>query len=272
MAKKTEKRKISVLIASPGDCAKERELVRNAIEILNVGFGDGAGVEFEALGWEDTLASTGRRSQSVINAEIDRCGVFILVLHRRWGQSAPDAKPYSSYTEEVFHRALERWKKEQSLEIFVFFKRVDAGQEADAGPQLQKVLDFRKQLEETRQILYRYIDNKENAFFDEVDTHLRASAKDELSSVDTTRDIIVLPLEALEEVKKAKEQVEIERKKAEDANEEIAAAHYKIEEMQLEIAEDAAKLSKESKIEHAREKFVKLISDSSNLNVLYLAY
>lgn len=37
---------------------------------------------------------------------------------------------------------------------FVFFKHVDSASLADAGPLLQKVLDFRKSLEELRQVLY----------------------------------------------------------------------------------------------------------------------
>ena len=44
-------------------------------------------ITFEPLGWEDTLASTGRRSQAVINREIDRCDAFILAMHRRWVQA-----------------------------------------------------------------------------------------------------------------------------------------------------------------------------------------
>ena len=46
-----EKRKIRVFIASPSDLAKERLEFRNTITELNKGFGDGADVEFEALGW-----------------------------------------------------------------------------------------------------------------------------------------------------------------------------------------------------------------------------
>lgn len=114
------KRKISVFIASPSDLAEERRLFRKVIEELNTGFGDGADVEFEALGWEDTLASTGRRNQGVINQEIDRCDVFILTLYRRWGQDAPDAKPYSSYTEEEFHRALARVLKRMARLKYLF--------------------------------------------------------------------------------------------------------------------------------------------------------
>src|SRR5439155_10777395 len=103
-------RTIRVFIASPGDLAVERAAFQQALEELNAGFGDALDIQFEALGWEDTLASTGRRSQEVINREIDRCDVFILAMHRRWGQAAPDAQPYSSYTEEEFHRAFARWQ------------------------------------------------------------------------------------------------------------------------------------------------------------------
>lgn len=270
MAKK--KRNISVFIASPGDLTTEREQFRDSIRQLNAGFGDGANIEFEALGWEDTLASTGRRNQSVINAEIDRCDVFFLVLHRRWGQEAPDATPYSSYTEEEFHPALERWREEKSPEIFVFFKRVDAGQEADPGPQLLKVIDFRQQLEETRHVRYRYIGDGENSFLDEVDNHLRAYAKGELNSIDPTKDIIVLPVLAIEEVKKAKEEARLQAQAAEEASKREEILYLKIEEMQLEMAEEAIKFAKNSLVEHARKRFITLVADSSNISVLNLAY
>jgi len=117
------KRTIHVFIASPGDLAVERRAFQEVIDELNVGFGDGAGVEFVGLGWEDTLASTGRRSQAVINRDIDRSAVFVLALNRRWGQPAPDAQPFTSYTEEEFHRAMDRWKKTGSPENFVCFKQ-----------------------------------------------------------------------------------------------------------------------------------------------------
>jgi hypothetical protein len=67
-----------VFIASPGDVVAERRAFKDRIDELNAGFGDGAGVVFIPLGWEDTLASTGRRIQSVINRDIDACDVFVL--------------------------------------------------------------------------------------------------------------------------------------------------------------------------------------------------
>jgi tetratricopeptide (TPR) repeat protein len=266
----TDKRNIAVFIASPGDLAAERQQFRDAIRQLNAGFGDGANVFFEALGWEDTLATTGRRNQSIINSEIDRCQIFILVMHRRWGQEAPDAAPYSSYTEEEFHRALERWRREKSPEIFVFFKRVDAQQEADAGPQLQKVLQFRQHLEDTRQVFYRFVDDGAS-FFNEVDKHLRAYVRGELSCSDMSNPI-VLPLLALEEVKKSKEEVLRQARLAETANQKAEAAYLKLEELQLESAQEAAEQASQGNIERARERFGRLAADTSNIQVLYLAY
>jgi hypothetical protein len=143
-------RTIKVFIASPNDLAIERRAFKDVIDELNKGFGRGADVTFEPLGWEDALAQVGRRSQAVINQDVDASDVFVLAMWRRWGQEAPDATPYTSYTEEEFYRALARYEKTGKPTIFVFFKHVEPGQMADPGPQLQKVLAFRKKLEASR--------------------------------------------------------------------------------------------------------------------------
>ena len=268
---KNMKRKISVFIASPSDLVKERLAFKDTIKQLNMGYGDIANIEFEPLGWEDTLASTGRRSQGVINAEIDKCDVFILAMYRRWGQNAPDAKPYTSYTEEEFHRALNRWTTDKSPEIFVFFKRVDAASEADPGPQLKQVIDFRQSLEDTRNILYHYFDD-EASFIAEVDRHLRAYSKGELPKADQQLNIVILPSALLEEVNKAKSYAEQKVKEAELAHEETKQTHLKLELMQLQTAQVAAELSREGKIEYARQKFSELITETVDIRILYLGY
>ena len=288
-------RAIHVFIASPGDLAVERRAFKDVIDELNSGFGDGAGVQFVPLGWEDTLATTGRRSQSVINKEIDRCDVFVLALHRRWGQEAPDAKPYTSYTEEEFHHALDRWKKTGAPEIFVFFKHVDAASMADPGEQLKKVLAFRKSLEESRKVLYRFF-NDEKEFAREVDKHLRACAKGEISPVDDKRDVVILPQEYVDEVRKAREEAERQRKLAAAALKQLKArkkvrrkgktekqgqgqreaveklAVARAEELALVLAEQAAKAALDGRIEEARQLFAKAHMGTTQLRVLDLAY
>ena len=109
-------------------------------------------------------------------------------MYRRWGQATADTQPYTSYREEEFHRAFARWQKQrrekpQAPEIFVFFKHIDSSMLADAGPQLQNVLDFRKSLEESRQVLSHRFAN-EVEFKAEVDRHLRAFAKGALPQTD----------------------------------------------------------------------------------------
>ena len=266
-----EPRPIHVFIASPGDLAVERRAFKEVIDELNGGFGDGAGVRFVALGWEDTLATTGRRAQGVINQDIDRSDVFVLALHRRWGQEAPDAKPYSSYTEEEFHRAMERWKKTGSPELFVFFKHVDPGQMADPGPQLQKVLDFRRQLEDSRQVLYRVVAD-EKAFTTEVDRHLRAYAKGELPKANAPPEAVVLPLEYLQEVTKAKAEAQAAVERAEAHQKHAEAQAARADKLALTLAEQAAAAAQQGRVEEARQTFAKAHEGTTNLQVLYLAY
>jgi len=55
-----EPRLIKVFIASPGDLATERRAFKDVIDVLNAGFGRGADVRFEPLGWEDALSQVGR--------------------------------------------------------------------------------------------------------------------------------------------------------------------------------------------------------------------
>ncbi len=195
------KRVIRVFIASPGDLAVERRAFKDTIDELNAGFGRGADVEFVPLGWEDALSQVGRRAQSVINTDVDACDVFVLIMWRRWGQEAPDAEErgFTSYTEEEFYRALARFEKSGAPTIFVFFKHIDPGQIADPGQQLAKVLEFRKKLEQTRQVLYRPFAD-ENAFKQEIDRHLVAFARGEIEPSADNRGVPLLPDSALAEI------------------------------------------------------------------------
>ncbi len=206
----------------------------------------------------------------MINQEIDRCDVFLLLLHRRWGQNAPDSE-YSSYTEEEFHRALARFRSEGAPEIFIFFKRVDPASEADPGPQLVKVMAFRRSLEESREVIYRYIDDADS-FAREVYQHLRAYSKGELPKIDADAYIPLLPLNAIEAVKQAKEEAEVAVMRAELAMEQAEIQAARALELALEIAEDAAKAALEGKVEKARQRFAMAIAGTTSTRILFLAF
>ncbi len=267
----SKKREIAVFIASPGDLGPERQQFREVIETLNTGFGDGADVTFEPLGWEALLSTVGQRSQSVINAgQIDCCDVFILVLNRRWGQEAPDSN-YSSYTEEEFHRALTRYESSGTPTIFVFFKRVDPDSEGDAGPQLAKVMAFRQSLEDTHKVLYRYFDD-DNSFANEVDTHLRAFARDELPDAGATTELTLLPLNAMEAIQAAKQAAKTAQEQAQESQEQVEIESTRAEALALQLAEDAAEAALDGKVEKARQRFAQAIVGTTNTEILSHAF
>ena len=264
-------RTIRVFIASPGDLAVERRAFKDVLEELNAGFADGAGVEFEPLAWEETLAVMTRRSQGLINQEIDRCDVFVLAMHRRWGQEAPDAKPYSSYTEEEFHRALDLWHRTGSPTIFVFFKDIDSGQMADPGKQLQQVLDFRRQLEAQRQLIYRSFADVEG-FKEVLQRHLKAYVKGELPKADAALEKVILPQHAIEEVQKERAEKEQALAKAKREHNAAEAAIARAEAFALEFAERASKAALEGRVEEARQDFARATDGTANMDVLFLAF
>jgi len=199
--KNGEPKSISVFIASPGDLAPERKIFKETIDELNAGFADGIGVRFIPLGWEDLPAETGRRTQAVINRQIEQCDLFVLALHRRWGQKAPDSK-FSSYTEEEFQLAFSLWRKRKAPEVVVFFKTVDAASLADQGKQLKKVLAFRKSLEEGHAIIIRPF-NADVDFGKEIDRHLRAFARGEWKALDVRSPQIQFPKAQVKALTKA---------------------------------------------------------------------
>ena len=103
----------------------------------------------------------------------------------------------------------------------------------------KKVLDFRKSLEDSRQVLYHGFAN-EAEFKAEVDRHLRAFAKGELPPADAPRDKVLLPLAVLAEVQKEKAEKEQALARAECEHQLAEAAFARAETLSLEFAERAS--------------------------------
>ncbi len=265
----SKKKQYRVFIASPSDLAQERRAFKEIIDELNDGFAAGADTTLVPLAWEETFSTVGRRSQSVINDLVDQCDCFVLVLHRRWGQKAPDSN-YSSYTEEEFYRALERFQKTGEPRIFIFLKNIDSAFMADPGEQLKKVLAFRRQLEETRQVLYRTF-NDSVSFSQELNEHLKALIKGKLPAIGSARNIVMLPLLAIERVEKAEGEAERLRKEAEALRERAEAKDLQITKTALFLADKAAKAAHDGRIEEARQNFAIATDGTNNLDVLSLA-
>jgi hypothetical protein len=182
-------RKIRVFFASPGDVEEERHIFIDRLRLLS----DQSGHQFIPLEFSSVLAASGRRPQSAINNLVDQCDIFLAVFYRRWGQYAPDVAAYTAYTEEEFERANRRFGTTGAPEILCFFKQVDLSSLADPGSQLTNVLEFRRRLEESRQVLYRTFTTMDQ-FVVELDRHLMAFANGEMENLRTPARRIHLPI------------------------------------------------------------------------------
>ena len=165
----------------------------------------------------------------------------------------------------------------------------------DPGEQLKKVLAFRRSLEESRTVLYHFfVDEKE--FGREVDKHLRAYAKGEITKADDKRDAVILPLEYVKAVREAREEAEQQRRlneatvkrlkarkkprrkgKAKEQQQNRSEAEAKLaaaraEELALLLAEQASKAAMDGRVEEARQLFAKAHVGTTRVRVLYLAY
>jgi tetratricopeptide (TPR) repeat protein len=148
----------SIFIASPSGLDEERKTFKTEINEYNDCEAHSRGVHFEPVGWEETLGGVGR-PQELINEEIKKSDYFILLLWDRWGSPTGKA-PYTSGTHEEYQLAIECQKDVSAYmrQIVCFFKSVDPRQLADPGEQLKKVIEFKKERQTNKDLLYHEFD------------------------------------------------------------------------------------------------------------------
>lgn len=149
---------LTIFLASPSDLQEERKIVRDTVNRVNKVLSRRVGWHIELLGWEDTLPGYSR-PQSLINKDVDTCQLFLGILWRRWGQETGE---YSSGFEEEFIRAQERRKKTRSPEMWLFFKAIDEESAKDPGEQLKKVLNFKNEKMQGKELLFKEFDDAVN--------------------------------------------------------------------------------------------------------------
>jgi hypothetical protein len=144
---------VRVFLASPGDLGEERQAAKDSVDEINGLLANELGYHVELVGWEDTVSVFGR-PQAIINAELDRCELFVGLIWRRWGTPPASSGPYTSGFEEEFRRSMDRREKEGRPEISLLLKAIPPEFLRDPGDDLKKVLDFRKQLIDEKKILF----------------------------------------------------------------------------------------------------------------------
>lgn len=149
---------LRVFIASPGGLEAERRAFRDVLQRCNEDDAHFRGVTFIPIGWEATLGGVGR-PQELINKDLEQCDYFVLVLHERWGSPTGNGE-FSSGCEEEYDLARQCLADDRNMgDFMVCFKAVDDSKLVDPGEQLKRVLDFRRELEDQKEIFFETFDD-----------------------------------------------------------------------------------------------------------------
>lgn len=161
-------RGLSVFVASPGGLEAERKQFFEILSKFNANDAHESGLSFIPQGHELAYPGAGR-PQSLINDQVRSADYCIVVFWDKWGMPTSSGGPYSSGTQEEYEVAVNCLEDASTpmRDVVVLFKGVEDRQMSDPGVQLQRVLDFKKQLERERRILYRTFDTLDE-FSDEL--------------------------------------------------------------------------------------------------------
>lgn len=159
---------LKTFISSPSDVTDERKMVESVIHKINTGCKEILGLELEPFSWEalppETTKLPDQRIQNILNKEISKCNIFILILYKRYGSIEPGHK--QSNTEREVNIAIKLLKKEKKIMLLSYFRKIPNN--VDPGSQEENVLKLRQNLER-KGIWYRnYLEPNE---FKELLTH-----------------------------------------------------------------------------------------------------
>lgn len=243
---------LRVFIASPGDLGEERRLFRDIVDEVNRSKANGMRMQLEPLGWEDTLPGSGR-PQELINEDIKKCDLMIMLLWKRWGTPTGE---YSSGFEEEYEMAKRLLEKEDKPEIMLYFRKVPDDMLADPGPQLRQVLNFKEKIESERKFLYKPYED-ENQWEKIFREHL-SHWLDELSLSDRRTE------DSIGDQSRLKESAdEIQRLKTELGNSQTA-----IKDLALMLGLEALEKADLGQITRAEEYFAKSIANYPNPSII----
>lgn len=146
---------VKVFLASPSGLDEERMASRDIVEEVNRSNSEHWGCQIQLVGWEWTLPGRGR-AQGRINQDLDKCQYFIGLMFNRWG-SMPDDGPsgYTSGFEEEYCRAKDHLVTDRMNDLTLLFKDIPREEFDDIGPQLQKVIEFKREITEQKQFMYQ---------------------------------------------------------------------------------------------------------------------
>jgi tetratricopeptide (TPR) repeat protein len=141
---------LRIFLASPGDLADEREVVRACVDEHRARRRGQSNAAYEFVGWE-RVRGTARRPQEAINELIGESHFLIALFKGSWGSEPGSPWGYTSGTEEeLFTGLLELGRAEQPMrDVWVAF--LDHPAPAD------QIVNLRKQMSRHHSIMYESI-------------------------------------------------------------------------------------------------------------------
>jgi tetratricopeptide (TPR) repeat protein len=176
-----------VFIGSPGGLKEERDKFFEKLVNFSKRYAEPDGVLFHPVGWEYTTGGVGR-PQAQINDDLRQCDYAVFVLHDRWGSET--GAGFTSGTEEEWTLAEQLYNERKIRNIALLFKEVDPRHLNDPGKQLEKVLSFKKKIEDGRRYLFNPYAQVVQ-FVDLLESHLAKWLRDhrEISNGLSTADL-----------------------------------------------------------------------------------
>jgi hypothetical protein len=141
-------RVVRVVVVSPGDVARERDVTQTVIDELNRTIADERGSRFSLWRWETDarpgLHLEGPQGRIDEEMRIEDADVVVGIFWKRFGTPTADA---DSGTEHELRRAWAAWRQDQRPEVMVYFcTRAYAPATSAELAQHQRVLAFREAL------------------------------------------------------------------------------------------------------------------------------
>ena len=137
---------LRTFISFPKDVAVESKIAEKVLRRVSATCKESLGLELEPVNWNDFVPQTPKlpeeRIQDILNEEIPKCQIFILILWKRYGSREPGHR--KSNTEREVQVAIDLLKSEKKIMFLTYFR--DLPPSSDLGPQVLSVLAFRKML------------------------------------------------------------------------------------------------------------------------------
>ena len=153
-----------LFLASPGDVANERDIVKKVISEFNEQYVRELKSTISLLTWENnTHPAFGNYPQSVISQQIGEYDIFVGILWSKFGTPTPS---YGSGTEEEFNLAFDKFKSNPNeVQIMIYFNQDGVPINDIDVEQIGKIKSFKHKLSPLGGYYFDFSSNSFEDFF-----------------------------------------------------------------------------------------------------------